>query len=803
MKRICLFIFSIIFITNKITAQVAAYVFSQTNTTYTSLNVPGSTVVASGYQDDNVYSNLPIGFSFTFNNSTYTSVAVSTNGWMTLGAYFPNDNFAPISNSGGNGDAISFLSGDMMLGPYQTCTVTNGSNVINFAYPGASNFFNVGDLIVGTGIPASTSVSAVGFGNVTITANATASGTSITSPGVISYLTTGITPNRVFTMQWKRLARYSNDGTGQDDFTNAQIKLYETSNVVEIVYGRCGTYNPFTMTTEIGLVGMNNLDFNNRSIPLSANWSTSTQGLANNATAVFSNSNTVPNGLTFRWTPPSPCSGTPAANSAIAGSSLACIGGNVNLNLSQTYTNSGLSYLWSAATTSTGPFNPINTSTTSAYTATNILTNTWFICTVTCTNSAGSTTTAPIAITAVASITNTTPYFEGFESVQVNNMLPNCAWSASSPTTICQTYTLQTTFNRKPNTGNKFAAFHFGTNSNGDHFYTNGIQLYSGITYSAAVNYITDGANGWSQFALLYGTSQSTAGLTNIASVTGSITNTTYSVLSNTFTVPANGIYYIAVKAIGNTSPWYLSWDDLSVTAPCNLNTPTLSVNGGTNVLCGGSNINLSVSGASSYTWSSGPVSSSVVVSPLVNTTYSVSGSNMVGCVGLATKQITVDPLPSLTVTPATQTICVTEVATIQVSGANSFTWNPSNSNASTFTLSPSTNLQFTVSGTGANNCVGNATAQVIVSLCTGMNEDFSYDHSVQLIPNPNNGLFKVRSEDMIQTIRITDMNGRSIKQVIVKQNEIALNISELSSGVYFIEVNTSKTRSIKKLIRN
>jgi hypothetical protein len=83
------------------------------------------------------------------------------------------------------------------------------------------------------------------------------------------------------------------------------------------------------------------------------------------------------------------------------------------------------------------------------------------------------------------------------------------------------------------------------------------------------------------------------------------------------------------------------------------------------------------------------------------------------------------------------------------------------------------------------------------------MNEDFSYDHSVQLIPNPNNGLFKVRSEDMIQTIRITDMNGRSIKQVIVKQNEIALNISELSSGVYFIEVNTSKTRSIKKLIRN
>lgn len=803
MKKVYVLIFSIIFFSSKHIAQVSAYVFSQSISTYTSLNVPGSTVVASGYQDDNVYSNLPIGFTYTFNNSTYTSVAVSSNGWMTLGAYFPNDNFAPISNSGGNGNAISLLSGDMQLGPYQTCTVTNGSNVINFAYPAAAGFFNVGDPIVGTGIPVNASVSAVGVGNLTITANATAAGTSITSPGVISYVTTGTAPNRVFTMQWKRLARFSNDGTGQDDFTNAQIKLYETTNVVEIVYGRCGTFNPYTMPTEIGLVGNNNLDFNNRYVPLSTNWNASTQGLANTATAIFSSSNTVPNGLTYRWTPPSPCSGTPAVNSAIAGSTLACIGGNVNLNLSQSYTTSGLSYVWSAATSSTGPFNPINTSSLSAFTATNITTNTWYICTITCTNSSGSTTTTPIAITAIGTITNSTPYFEGFENVQVNNMLPNCAWAASNPTAICQTYTIQTTYNRKPNSGIKFAAFNFGTNPNGDYFYTNGIQLYAGITYSAAVNYITDGADGWSQFAMLVGTSQSTTGLTNIASVTGTINNTTYSLLANTFTVPANGIYYIAVKAIGNTNPWYLSWDDLSITAPCNLNTPTLAVNGGTNVLCGGSNILLSASGASSYTWSSGPVNSTVMVAPLVNTTYTVSGSNAIGCVGLATKQITVDPLPTLSVAPMSQTICVTEVATIQVNGANTYTWNPSNSNASTFTLSPSSSLQFTISGTGTNNCVANATAQVIVSLCSGLNEIQNADEMISLNPNPTKDHVIVSSTGIINSLEILDISGKCLKHYEVKTTNTRIELNDLNAGIYFIRIKSNHQLITKKMIKN
>lgn len=784
-------------------AQVANYVFTQFIGTFTSLNVPGSTVVAQGFQDDNAYGGIPIGFPFTYNNTTYTSVGASTNGWITFGSYFPNDNFAPISNSGGNGDGISILSGDMQLGAYHTATITNGSNVIALAYPTASTVLGIGDAVSGTGIPGGATITGLSPTNLTISANATANGTTFTSPGILSYVATGTAPNRVFTMQWKRQSRYSNNGTGIDDYINVQIKLYETTNVVELIYGRCGTQNSNTHPSEVGLVGQTNLDFNNRDVPSSVNWQMSNQGTINSATCLFSNTNTVPQNLTYRWTPPSPCTGTPAANSAVASSTLACLNGNVNLNVAQIYTLTGLSYVWSSAPAVSGPFTPLNTATVSAYTATNITANTWFICTITCTNSMQSYTTAPIAITSVGSITNTTPYSEGFESLQLNNSLPNCSWSATNPTVICQTYTNVNTNNRIPNSGSKFAAFNFGTNPSGDHFFTNGIYLYAGITYSAKVLYVTDGANGWSEFSMYYGSSQSTVGLTPIASVTGTLNNQLYLALTNTFTIPSNGFYHIAIKAVGNTNPWFLCWDDLSITAPCNLNTPSLSISGGTLVQCAGTQVNLLANGANSYTWSTGPNTASISVFPGTNTTYTVDGSGVTGCVASAVITVSVEPLPTVSISPVTQTMCLFDVATINVTGAVSYTWNPSNSHASTFTLSPAASNVYSVSYTGTNNCVNTSTAEVLVDPCTGLNE-FDHHSTLSVYPNPAQGILNIQmSVRGSKTIELSDVTGRIIRSISVDSNQCKLDVKELPQGIYYLKISSKNSTETRKVIKN
>jgi gliding motility-associated-like protein len=137
--------------------------------------------------------------------------------------------------------------------------------------------------------------------------------------------------------------------------------------------------------------------------------------------------------------------------------------------------------------------------------------------------------------------------------------------------------------------------------------------------------------------------------------------------------------------------------------------TPTLSVANAS--ICSGSTTTLTVaSSASSFTWMpGGQTTSSIAVTPTINTTYTVTGSNG-ACTNTTTATINVTSTPTLATSPST--ICAGQVATFTVSGATSYTWNPGNVTGSTFTLSPASST--TVSVTGAN---GTCTAQITSSL--------------------------------------------------------------------------------------
>ena len=50
----------------------------------------------------------------------------------------------------------------------------------------------------------------------------------------ISYITTGIAPNRVFTAEWKHLLSFYTGATARLNF---QLKIYESTNVIEFYYG--------------------------------------------------------------------------------------------------------------------------------------------------------------------------------------------------------------------------------------------------------------------------------------------------------------------------------------------------------------------------------------------------------------------------------------------------------------------------------------------------------------------------------------------------------------------------------------
>src|SRR5574337_1043000 len=64
-------------------AQVSTYTFSQSVGTYTPIS--GGTVLGIPTNDDNIFSNNPIGFQFCFNGTTYTEFGVNANGWIYMG----------------------------------------------------------------------------------------------------------------------------------------------------------------------------------------------------------------------------------------------------------------------------------------------------------------------------------------------------------------------------------------------------------------------------------------------------------------------------------------------------------------------------------------------------------------------------------------------------------------------------------------------------------------------------------------------------------------------------------------------
>lgn len=147
--------------------------------------------------------------------------------------------------------------------------------------------------------------------------------------------------------------------------------------------------------------------------------------------------------------------------------------------------------------------------------------------------------------------------------------------------------------------------------------------------------------------------------------------------------------------------------------------TNTLSVSSATNNICIGSAVTLTASGGNTYTWSpGGQTTSTVSVSPGSTTTYTVTGlTSPNNCLRSATKTITVNSLPTLTISPSsTNTICLNSSITLTASGASTYTWQSGGIVSPIVTLSPTVNTTYTVSGTSAVGCTNSSTASIVVN---------------------------------------------------------------------------------------
>ncbi|MGD0710774.1 MAG: T9SS type A sorting domain-containing protein [Bacteroidales bacterium] len=259
MKKVLLLLFACGLMGISSYAQVSLYSFSQANGTFDTLTtstVLGSTTITAGtYFYDTTTAGVagstsvyrghgfPIGFTFTYNGINFNRFGINVDGWISFGQ-----------------DSVNM----------QSTTVNAPINSASTAPAALQN-----------------RVSALGrslYGQTN---------------SQLSYSLLGSAPNRVLVVEWKR---YYHRNTTVADNLNFQIRLYETTNVVEVTYGTM-TYSAST-TVQVGLRGSSTTDYNNRTSTTS--WSTTSAGTNNTATVSLSNTDFPASGLTFIWTPPLP-----------------------------------------------------------------------------------------------------------------------------------------------------------------------------------------------------------------------------------------------------------------------------------------------------------------------------------------------------------------------------------------------------------------------------------------------------------------------------------------------------------------
>ncbi len=249
----------------------ASYGFTATSGTFTSISGTG-TLLSSFYGDDVNSGSVSLPFNFDFCGSTYTSLTANTNGWISLAG----------STLGGYPSWINDDPANM------------ASSGVGFLMPFWDDLY-------------SSSGTSGGYWEVQ-----------------------GTAPNRVFVFEWNNFGRSADPS--QSGYI--QVRLYETSNIIEYVYGSNNYTGP---SAAIGI----------------ANSTTDYQTLTDASTAPGTSSSTFygslgfpTDGQIYRWTPPAPCSGSIVAGIAHASLITACATDNVILNLSGTTAALGLSYQW-------------------------------------------------------------------------------------------------------------------------------------------------------------------------------------------------------------------------------------------------------------------------------------------------------------------------------------------------------------------------------------------------------------------------------------------------------------------------
>lgn len=231
---------------------------------------------------------------------------------------------------------------------------------------------------------------------------------------------------------------------------------------------------------------------------------------------------------------------------------------------------------------------------------------------------------------------------------------------------------------------------------------------------------------------------------------------------------------------------------------------PTVAVNAAT--ICAGQSANLIATGAATYSWNTSATTNSIAVSPTLTTNYTVTGTTG-SCTNTRTTTVNVNPIPSLTLSSSSGTACTASTGGVALtltgtpaggvySGpgvtGNTFT---TQATAGTYTATYS----YTNSSTGCSNTTNTS---ITVNVCTGISGVNMLDGSLNIFPNPNNGMFTIQAnfEESFDMIIYNNI-GQMVKQETGLKGNNTIDLNGFSKGIYNIVVKVSNNYKTIKMV--
>lgn len=244
-------------------------------------------------------------------------------------------------------------------------------------------------------------------------------------------------------------------------------------------------------------------------------------------------------------------------------------------------------------------------------------------------------------------------------------------------------------------------------------------------------------------------------------------------------TPTANGTYFVT------------GWDGncnetqyINVTINPNLFAPSFTT-------CAGTAATLFVSGANSYSWSTGSPSSVIVVSPTANTVYTVTGFSG-ACSQVKTVSVTLGNNLSVNCSQ----VCLGTSVLLSAYGANTYTWLPINDFNSSVIFTPTAATTFTLIGK-SGTCSGTRT--IAVTYCAGLGDDQLIEE-LELVVYPNPFKEELRIRGTSGNIRIVNLFGQLMREEKL-EDELLINSEEFSAGLYFV-IYTKPDHPGKKVLK-